>query len=242
MITHRINWLLFIVMVATVSTPFALAHAQGAGKAEVPRATSEQSAARQKILESERWRRTQRLFDEWLSVQVIYSSDEVAAIRADLNQQVAQMSPAELEQFLVGMEERLDVLTSPEAEDARIWLEQFMAVAVNPEQQLGMARPDLLNMTASQVRVELNRLNQIREQRSRSRAAFDRSRSAQAQVSREALTARQAKRAPAANRSSWPANTPAPRENRTPPDLQPPPLQSMIYTVSPWGLPILLYP
>jgi len=237
---HRTNWLAFAVLIA-LSAPFAPAHAQGVEKAGVPKLTAEQSAARQKILESDRWRQTQRLFNEWLSVQAIYSPDEVSAIRADLNQQVARMSPVELEEFLVGMEERLDVLTSPEAEDARMWLEQFMAVAVNPEQQLGMSRPDVLNMTASQVRMELNRLNQIRDQRSRSRTAFDRTRSAQAQVSREALTTRQAKRAPAANRSSWPSNTPAPRENRTPPDLQPAPLRPIIYTVSPWGLPIGLY-
>ena len=71
------------------------------------------------------------------------------------------MSPAELEEFLKDMEERLEVLTSPEAEDARAWLEQFMAVARNPEQQLGMSRPDVLNMTASQVRLELQRLQKF---------------------------------------------------------------------------------
>ena len=149
------------------------------------------------------------------------------------------MSPAELEEFLNDMEERLEVLTSPEAEDARAWLEQFMAVARNPEQQLGMSRPDVLNMTASQVRLELQRLQKIRDSRLQSQAAFDRTRGVQAQTARDAQAARQAKRAPA-SRTDWPANSRNLEiKTCTRRDPLPPPFRPPVYTIGPWGTPIM---
>lgn len=202
-----------------------------------------QDAARKQILESDRWKHAERHLNEWFSVQKIYTADEVAAMRQEFTSRVSSMSPRELERFLHDMEERLDVLTSPEAEDARQWLGQFMAVARNPEEQLGIRRPDVLNMTASQVRHELQRLQQVRDSRLQAQAAFDRTRGVQAQASRDVLAAREAKRAPATNRSSWPANTPRPRnQNVQRRDPLPPPFRPPVYTVSPWGTPIVWHP
>lgn len=160
-------------------------------------------------------------------------------MRADLASRVAKMSPQELENFLRDMEERLAVLASPEAEDARLWLGQFLAVARNPEQQLGISRPDVLNMTASEVRQELQQLQRVRDSRLQAQAAFDRTREMQGQVSRDAQVAR----APAANRSNWPSNTPRPRvQNTQRRDPLPPPFRPPVYTISPWGTPIIWHP
>jgi hypothetical protein len=223
------KWMTVLVLFGSWYAPLTPARAQFAA----PAATHEQ------ILKSDRWQRAQRKLNGWLQVQSIYSPDEVAAIRADLEERTAHMSPAELEEFLQDMEERLEVLTSPEAEDARAWLEQFMAVARNPEQQLGMSRPDVLNMTASQVRLELQRLQQIRDSRQRSQAAFDRTRGVQAQAARDAQTSRQAKRAPAP-RTNWPANQPQPRnQNVQRRDPLPPPFRPPVYNIGPWGTPIM---
>jgi hypothetical protein len=192
-------------------------------------------------LESDRWRRAQREFNEWLSVQTLYGEEEIAAIRARLRESVATKSPRELEDFLKDMEGRLEVLTSPEAEDARRWLSQFMAVSRNPEERLGRRRPDVLNMTASQIRQELQWLQQTREQRARAQADFQRTRAAQSQFARNARSAQQEMRAPLRNRADWPANNPrrpsqyAPRQ-----ELRPQPLPA--YMVSPWGHPINWHP
>jgi hypothetical protein len=200
-------------------------------------AADAQEAARRKVLDSDRWRRTQREFDEWLSVQTIYSPDEVAAIKANFSQQIARMSPRELEDFLKNMESRLKVLMSPEAEDARQWLAQFMAVAVDPERQLGRSRPDVLNMTAAQIRQELAWLQQTRDARQQSQAVFDRRRAAQSQVARDARARRQQAQQPVRDRSSWPANNPRrPSQYAPQPELLPQPLPT--YMVSPWGHPI----
>jgi hypothetical protein len=198
---------------------------------------SPQETARRAILDSDRWRRTQREFNEWLSIQTLYDSDEVATIKADLRERISRMSPRELEDFMEDMESRLRVLMSSEAEDARQWLAQFMAVAVNPERQLGRSRPDVLNMTASQIRQELAWLQQTREQRLRSQATFDQTRSIQTQRARDARARQQEARALPQDRSSWPANNPRrPSQYAPRADLQPQPLPG--YIVSPWGHPI----
>ncbi len=203
--------------------------------------TSSQDTARRQILESDRWHRAERQLNEWLSVQKLYTPEEVTGMRADLAARVAKMSPQELEHFLHDLEERLAVLASPEAEDARLWLGQFLAVARNPEQQLGISRPDILNMSASQVRQKLQQLQQVRDSRLQAQAAFDRTREFQGQAARDAQAARQT--APVANRSNWPANTPRPRNQNTQRrDPLPPPFRPPVYTVSPWGTPIIWHP
>lgn len=200
-----------------------------------PKAAEE--GARREILESAEWRQMQRELNEWLSVQTLYDADEVAAFKAALHKDMATKSPRELEDFMKDMESRLSILMSPEAEDARQWLAQFMAVAVNPERQLGRNRPDVLNMTASQIRQELQWLQQTREARLQSQAASSRSRAAQAEVARNARATRQQGRAPIQNRSSWPANNPRrPSQYAPQAELSPAPLST--YLISPWGHPV----
>jgi hypothetical protein len=205
-----------------------------------------QEAARREILQSERWRRTNRELNEWLSAQRIYTPAEVADIRAAMQARVTKMTPRELATMLEDMEARLEVLTSPEAEDARRWLAEFMAVARNPEQQLGRARPDVLNMTASQIREEIEWLARHREGRRSAQAAFDRQRAGSLQGAREVQEVRQQARQPAPNRSSWPAHTARPqyRSRYSPrPDLQPAPMgPSPLYDVGPWGNPVYWHP
>src|SRR5689334_2940495 len=106
-----------------------------------------QEAARQKILKGDRWQQASRALDRWFAVQTLYQPEQVDAIKAEMAARVAHMSPAELEAMLKDMEERTKVLLSPEAEDARGWLRQFLAVARNPEQQLGRQLPDVMSMT-----------------------------------------------------------------------------------------------
>jgi hypothetical protein len=215
----------------------SIAHAQGApGRDAKSTAADAQDAERRKILESDEWRQANRSFNEWLSVQQIYRPEEVDAIKAEMKERIAHMSPQELRDFLKDMQKRLKVLTSPEAEDARLWLKQFMAVARNPEQQLGRNRPDVLNMTASQIRQEILWLQQERENRLQAQAAFDRTQNIQSQIGRNELNARQASRQPV-NRSNWPANTPRTRSRYWPRREVLPMTPNPIYMIGPWGTP-----
>jgi hypothetical protein len=243
-LTWRFNWLATGLLVFGLASSHALGQTgengvdEGSAKAV---STSNESRAKAEILESDRWRRMQRQLNGWLSVQTLYDDDEVAALRDTLRGSVQKMSANEVEDFLEDMEDRLAVLTSPEAEDARLWLSQFMATARNPEQQLGRNRPDVMNMTASQIRQELLWLQQAREQRARAQASFQSTRATQSQFARNARAARQESRAPAGNRSNWPANNPRrPSQDAPQPELRPQPLSP--YIVSPWGHPIYRHP
>jgi hypothetical protein len=208
-----------------------------------------QDAARREILESDRWRRTYRKFNEWASVQQVYTQGQLAAVRAELTGRIAQMSPRELENFLDDMEDRLAVLTSPEAEDARHWLTQFLAVARNPEAQLGRSRPDVLNMTAGQIRQELLWLQQHRASRQQSQAAFQQGRALQTQAAGQFQeTRRQAHEQIADSRSRAAAEqlrslyAPRPPDHLGHGQIVPPALGPPIYSVSPWGTPIHWHP
>jgi hypothetical protein len=197
-------------------------------------------AARREILESERWQRAYQEFEDWLSVQQIYRPEELAVIRQQMRDRVATMTPQELERFLGEMEARLRVLKSPEAEDARIWLKQFMAVARNPEQQLGRPRPDVLNMTAAQIRQEIAWLEQHRASRQQAQAAFNQTRAAQTRVSRDVLEMRRDSRQPT-DRSNWPANTPRTRSPYSPRRDVITTTPSPSFMIGPWGAPYIAF-
>lgn len=205
--------------------------------ADQPKPPREQSldAARQEILQSDRWRRMQRNLNEWLSVQTIYTAEQVDAMRADIRKRCESMSPRDLADFLEDMEERLDVLLSPEAEDARVWLKQFLAVAANPEAQLGRPLPDIANMSASQIRREIQWLQQHRAARQQAHAAGARSRQLQAE--------RRPQRPTRPDRAAWPANNVTRPSRYAPqPELRPQPLTVTRYAVSPWGTPWVFDP
>ena len=61
-------------------------------------------------------------------------------------------------------EDRLTVLTGPDAQAAGQWVSQFLATARNwPQDQLRVKRPDVMNMTAAQIQQELDRFNSQRD-------------------------------------------------------------------------------
>lgn len=215
------------------------------GQETTPRKTDDATAdaGRRMVLESDRWKRAYNSFNDWLAVQQVYTPEQAAQIKSEMRGRIETMSPDELKQFLKEMEDRLHVLSSPEAADARAWLQQFFAVARNPEQQLGRQRPDVLNMSADEIRQEIEWVQQTREQRQRSQAAFNSARASQGQIAADMRDQRrQGMQASPPNRSNWPANTPpnrspyAPRRERQP--LPPSP----VHSVSPWGVPVFRYP
>ncbi len=202
------------------------------------------AAARRKIVDSDRWKQMRSAFEQWLSVQQIYTIDEVAAMRAELNDRARAMSPQELEGLLSEMEHRLAVLTSPEADDARAWISQFLATqAKHSDEELRELRPDVMNMTAGQIRNELHQFQQRRLAAQQSQAAFDRGRALQVQSAKSVQDGRQnANQQSQDMRSRAAANAqtrrePPPRREQTIIVNQPP-----IYSVGPWGTPIVWHP
>lgn len=243
--TRHISISLVFTFLIVATSCGRLSHAQQLAQPAAPAANSAAAAneaARQQILQSERWRNAQHGLEQWLSVQQLYTPQEVAVLRAQFKSRIDRMSPAELQQQLTRMEEKLAVLSSPDAEDARRWLAQFLAVQAkySPE-QLRQMRPDVANMTAAQIREELQRFQARRGQASLTQSAAAQGRALQVQSARNVQDARRqamdAARKQAAQSASTAATFPQPSQ---PPRPQPVPLQPgpPTYTVGPWGNPI----
>jgi hypothetical protein len=212
-----------------------------------PAVVNSAEASRREILESRRWRQVRRELNEWLSVQQLYDPDEVAAIKAELSARIDEMSAIDLEDLLYEMEERLAVLMSPEAEGARVWLSQFLATQARySDEELRAMRPDVMNMTASQIRAELQRFQQRRAARQQAQATFDRGRAAQVQTVQSARTANQRARDQAAmDRGSrrvdaalYRSQYAPQRRERSPASLR----QPRFYSVGPWGTLVRAHP
>jgi hypothetical protein len=210
----------------------------------------QQESQRRQILESDRWQRMGRTLNEWLSIQQVYTAEQVATIRSELSARASQMTPRELEQFMHDMEERLEVLTSAQADEARQWLAHFFATRRNPEAQLRRSRPDVLNMTAGEIRQELQWLQQHRAGRQQTNAAYSQARAlqqesaiaiqdARRQAQSQAAQSRSRAAANAQFRSQY-AGSPQDRPNFS--ELRPAPVGTPIYSVSPWGTPIYWHP
>jgi hypothetical protein len=220
------------------------------GQVAIPSASSVDSAQvaeRRAILESDRWRQARRGLNNWLATQRIYSADEVRMIKAEIDSKVSTMSASQLKDFMEDTEDRLAVLTGPDAQAAGQWVAQFLATARNAEEQLRGKRPDVLNMTAAQIQQELDRFHRQRGSRQQSQAAFDLGRSQQVQAAQSAQAAqRQSQAQLQASRSQAAANAQAQRQRPTSPADKPGytnpnlvrPDVSPVYGISPWGTPI----
>ena len=117
---------------------------------------------------------------EWLSVQQVYTPSQLRKVKAELNAKVARMAPQELVDFMNDMEAKVKILMSPEAEEARLWVERRIAVQANltPE-QLKRMRPDVLNMTSAQLQKRLAEWQDQRQRTIAAQTAFDKGRQQQ---------------------------------------------------------------
>ena len=194
--------------------------------------------AKLEILSSERWAEATHWLNEWLSVQQMYPPAEVAQMRKDFDAKITKMSAAELRQLLLRMESKLQVLMSPDAADARRWLGNFLsAQARYSDEELAKMRPDVVNMTATQLEAELSQFNARRASRLQAQQAFDQARQTQVAADRQrraeqASARQQAAMQPRSFQSFYPQSQSqyAPRR----PERQPRRSNISIYS-GPWG-------
>jgi hypothetical protein len=156
--------------------------AQGQTPAEqTERTAASPTMDKEQLLASPRWRAIERSFDNWLSVQDIYTPAEMTQMKQQLQNRVRKMSAAELEDFMADSEERLKVLLSDQATEARSWLSFLTPQArrrmIAPQGNI----PDVFSITVSQLRQELNQFQQQRSSMAAAQAGFNQSRERQVQ-------------------------------------------------------------
>ena len=129
------------------------------------------------IMNSQRWRRAIFELGEWLAAQQIYSADEVRRIKASFNRRVSGMSSYELEYLLDDLDSKFKILDTPEAKDARSWVGQYLS-AMSDRKRAEVLKdvPDVVTMSASQLQLEIEKIEKTRAALQQRSAAFDQSR------------------------------------------------------------------
>jgi hypothetical protein len=173
----------------------------------------------------------EQLFHDWLTVQNIYSPEEIAQMKARLRQRIQEMSAPQLKDFMDDAEERLHLLLSGEATQARSWLSFFTPQARREMISPQGAPPDVFGMSVNQLRQELDQFQKQRAERAAAQSAFNRSRDQQVATVEQQRQAQ--RRAVAA--SERPAATFGPQPPAVPPRQRVVRYPSPNYWITPWG-------
>lgn len=192
-----------------------------------------EAEARNDILTSDRWAAAKQQFDRWLSIQTVYSEDEVTAIKSDLLNQVVSMSSAELREFLDQMEARVQILMSPASMDARQWASRFTEKRKREiRKEYGVEDP--IRLSADEMAAALQQFAADRQSRRTASSDFQRSRSLQASAAAKRRSTQTAVRSAARARPT-PSSAYAPRNVPRTPKTYQRKYPGMSYSVGPWG-------
>jgi hypothetical protein len=196
--TAALAMLIWVCAVGDVGTVSAQTTKQAAGpvvssradRAAAPVSPSTPSEAAQKaeIMSSERWKRVEKEFAQWLSVQVIYTPAQVEAFKTKLKAEIQNMSASELQQFLDQWDAKLQILLGRDTAQAREWLGQYLSVIADgyrPTFLKKLGITDVSNLSASQIEDELNRLRAERLAFQQQRSAFNLAREEHVQMAEQ---------------------------------------------------------
>jgi hypothetical protein len=193
-------------------------------------------ARKSDIMHGPRWQRAVAELGSWLSTQNLYSPTEVRRIKLQFNDRVAAMSSYELEYLLDSISAKMQLLSTPEAQDAKAWLGEYLSAMSDARRAQALRQvPNLLDMNAAQLWQEIQRIDtkratlQQRQQgvESRQAALVDR-----AAAGRQATSS--ASREAAARARSAPAHSPYRAGGGSPPFSDIPP-RRMSIGVGPMG-------
>ena len=150
------------------------------------------TVAQQVVLQSAEWQRMMAQFNDWLSDQSLYDSDQVKQIKQRLDAAIQKMSAEQLKTFMAQMLAKLDVLTSERAKDAQDYLAETLSVA-SPAyaRRMHQQMPDVLTMTAGQIDQRLTNFASKRQNLAQMQKTFDNSRQQQIAYNQARLKARQ---------------------------------------------------
>lgn len=106
----------------------------------------------------------------------------MARIKIDLNRRAATASSYDLEYLLEDLEAKFKILETPEAQEARAWLGQYLAVMSDRKREHVLKDvPNIVTMSASQLGEEIRKIEDKRTSLQRQQATFDATRQAIAQ-------------------------------------------------------------
>jgi len=115
------------------------------------------------IMHGAQWQRAIAELGGWLATQTVYPPAEVRRIKVRFNEQVAAMSSYEIEYLLDSVEQKMRLLDTPEAREAKAWLGEYLSAMSDARRARELRKvPDLLGMNAAQLQEEIRRIDRKR--------------------------------------------------------------------------------
>lgn len=188
------------------------------------------------IMHGAQWQRAIAELGHWLTTQTVYTPAEVRRIKVRFNEQVAAMSSYELEYLLDSVEQKMRLLDTPEARDAKAWLGAYLSAMSDARRAQELRNvPNLLDMSAAQLWEEIQRIDRKRgalQQRQQGVAARQNTLVDRAAANRQSSA--DAARATAERLRAAPAQAPA-RQGGGAPPFSDVPQRRMSIGVGPMG-------
>ncbi len=161
---------LAVVMAALLAT----------GRVALAADPTDDEAAKQEVFASKAWQQAMAGLNEWLSVQVIYPQSEVPQLKRDVVDKCNKMTATELRNYLADLQQKLALVSSPEAISLRSYIGYNLSVASDAyAAKIRRQLPDVLNMNALQVRQAMYDLEQQQAGVKAREAAFQQQRQTQ---------------------------------------------------------------
>ena len=165
------------------------------------------------------WQRAVAELGGWLATQTVYTPAQVQRIKVRFNEEVAAMSSYELEYLLDSVSQKMRLLDTPEARDAKAWLGEYLSAMSDARRAQELRSvPNLLDMNAAQLWDEIQRIDRKRatlQQRQQDVVVRQAVLADRATVNRQATG--EAARAAAARLRSAPAHSPYRQGGGSPP-------------------------
>ena len=144
-VEHFSIWFLVSAAFATAWCAVPIAYGQPPAK----------TAADESLSSSQRRDETLKWLDKYLADSVLMSSEDSSKI---LNG-VAQMTPSQLDQWLIHTQKLRDYVGAPEWQDTKKWLREFLRVqAIYSDKEIKKLRDDVFNADSDQMLEILRRI------------------------------------------------------------------------------------
>jgi hypothetical protein len=142
---------------------FSMDHSRAVAADGVPDRAVCDLARKADIMHGAQWQRAVAELGGWLTTQTVYPPSEVRRIKVRFNEQVAAMSSYEIEYLLDSVEQKMRLLDTPEARDAKAWLGEYLSAMSDARRARELRNvPNLLDMTAAQLWEEIQRIDRKR--------------------------------------------------------------------------------
>jgi len=115
------------------------------------------------IMHGSQWQRAVTELGGWLATQKLYTPTEVRRIKVRFNERVAAMSSYEIEYLLDSIDQKMRLLDTSQARDAKAWLGEYLSAMSDARRAQELRNvPNLIDMDAAQLWQEIQRIDRKR--------------------------------------------------------------------------------